>query len=249
MSTYASQEDEVRRDLAAAYRLIALDGMDDGIDTHISARLPGERFLLNAYGLRFDEVRAESLVTVDADGKVIDDPTGLGINPAGFTIHSALHTARPDVNCVLHTHTVAGVALSCLEEGLLPLNQWSLAFYERLAYHDFEGIALALDERQRLADDLGDHSAMILRQHGLLTCGQNVGDAFLRMRNLERSCQAQLAAQATGQTLRLASPSLAEHVAQQYETWAASPAGSARAWQAEKRRLDGADDSFSPDPK
>ncbi|QNI02208.1 class II aldolase/adducin family protein [Halomonas sp. SH5A2] len=249
MSAGASQEGEVRRDLAAAYRLIALDGMDDGIDTHISARLPGERFLLNAYGLRFSEVRADSLVTVDADGKVLDDPTGLGINPAGFTIHSALHNARPDVHCVLHTHTVAGVALSCLEEGLLPLNQWSLEFYDRLAYHDFEGIALALDERQRLADDLGDHSAMILRQHGLLTCGPSVGDAFLRMRNLERSCQAQLAAQATGQTLRLVSPSMAEHVARQYASWAASPAGSDRAWQAEIRRLDGADDSFSSELK
>ncbi|EHA16418.1 class II aldolase/adducin family protein [Halomonas sp. HAL1] len=242
MSTAASEEREIRLDLAAAYRLIALDGMDDGIDTHISARLPGERFLLNAYGLRFAEVRADSLVTVDADGKVLDDPTGLGINPAGFTIHSALHTARPDVNCVLHTHTVAGVAISCLEEGLLPLNQWALEFHDRLAYHDFEGIALALDERQRLADDLGNHSAMILRQHGLLTCGPSVGKAFLRMRNLERSCQAQLAAQATGQPLRLVSPTMAEHVAQQYENWAASSAGSDRAWLAERRRLDGAGD-------
>ncbi|MDR5886392.1 class II aldolase/adducin family protein [Vreelandella janggokensis] len=243
MSDNTLQECEIRRDLAAAYRLIALDDMDDGIDTHISARLTGERFLLNAYGLRFSEVRADSLVTVDADGKVLDDPTGLGINPAGFTIHSTLHAARPDVNCVLHTHTVAGVALSCLEEGLLPLNQWSLEFYDRLAYHDFEGIALALDERQRLADDLGKHSAMILRQHGLLTCGASVGDAFLRMRNLERSCQAQLAAQATGQPLRLVSPTMAEHVAKQYEAWATSHAGSDRAWQAERRRLDDAGDS------
>lgn len=244
MSAVSSDEREIRQDLAAAYRLIALDGMDDGIDTHISARLPNERFLLNAYGLRFAEVRADSLVTVDADGQVLDDPTGLGINPAGFTIHSALHAARPDVNCVLHTHTVAGVALSCLEEGLLPLNQWSLQFHNRLASHDFEGIALALDERERLASDLGNHSAMILRQHGLLTCGRSVGDAFLSMRNLERSCQAQLAAQATGQPLRLASPSMAEHVAQQYESWAASPAGNDRAWQAERRRIDDADNSL-----
>lgn len=230
-----TRENTIRHDLAAAYRLIALEGMDDGIDTHISARLPDERFLLNAYGLRFAEVRADNLVTVNADGQVLDDPTGLGINPAGFTIHSALHAARPDVHCVLHTHTVAGVAVSSLEEGLLPLNQWALQFHNRLAYHDFEGIALALDERQRLAADLGDHWAMILRQHGLLTCGASVGDAFLRMRDLERSCQAQLAAQATGQPLRLASPTMAEHVAQQYEAWSA---GSDRAWQAERRRLD-----------
>ncbi|MBB3143261.1 class II aldolase/adducin family protein [Halomonas organivorans] len=230
-------ENEIRRDLAAAYRLIALDGMDDGVSTHISARLPGERFLLNAFGLRFEEVQADNLVTVDADGEVLDDPTGLGINPAGFTIHSALHAARPEVACVLHTHTVAGVALSCLEEGLLPLNQWALQFHERLAYHDYEGIALDHDERARLAADLGEHSAMILRQHGLLTCGRSVGEAFLRMRDLERSCQAQLAAQATGRPLRLASPAMAEHVARQYEAWAESPAGTERAWQAERRRL------------
>jgi len=244
MNATTSEERDIRQNLAAAYQLIALDGMDDGIDTHISARLPGERFLLNAYGLRFAEVRADSLVTVDAGGKVLDDPTGLGINPAGFTIHSALHAARPDVNCVMHCHTVAGVAISCLEEGLLPLNQWALQFHDRLAYHDFEGIALELDERERLAEDLGDHAAMILRQHGLLTCGRSVGEAFLRMRNLERSCQTQLAAQATGQPLRLASPTMAEHVAQQYEAWATGPAGSDRAWQAELRRLSGADDSL-----
>ncbi len=241
MNPTTADERDIRRDLAAAYRLIALEGMDDGIDTHISARLPDERFLLNAYGLRFAEVRADNLVTVNADGQVLDDPTGLGINPAGFTIHSAIHAARPDVNCVLHTHTVAGVAISSLEEGLLPLNQWALQFHDRLAYHDFEGIALALDERERLAAHLGDCSAMILRQHGLLTCGGSVGEAFLRMRDLERSCQAQLAAQATGQSLRLASPTLAEHVAKQYETWAS---GSHRAWQAERRRLGDADDSL-----
>lgn len=237
MSLTSGVEQTIRDDLATAYRLIALEGMDDGIDTHISARLPGERFLLNAYGLRFEEIRSDNLVTVDADGNVLDDPTGLGINPAGFTIHSALHDARPDVDCVLHTHTVAGVALSCLEEGLLPLNQWSLQFYDRLSYHDFEGIALALDERERLAKDLGEHWAMILRQHGLLTCGRSVSEAFFRMRDLERSCQAQLAAQATGQPLRLASPKMGQYVAQQYADWAASPGGTDRAWQAEQRRL------------
>lgn len=240
MSPASALEQQIRDDLVAVYQLIALDGMDDGIDTHISARLPGERFLLNAYGLRFAEVCEDNLVTVDADGNVIDDPTGLGINPAGFTIHSALHVARPDVDCVLHTHTVAGVALSCLEEGLLPLNQWALQFYDRLGYHDFEGIALALDERERLACDLGDHWAMILRQHGLLTCGRSVGEAFLRMRDLERSCQAQLAAKATGQPLRLASSTMGQHVAQQYADWAASPGGTDRAWQAERRRLSSA---------
>ena len=252
MSAPRETEASVRHDLAAAYRLIALDGMDDGISTHISARLPGEgrqeeeeRFLLNPFGLRFEEIRAEDLVTVAADGTVLDDPTGLGINPAGFTIHSAIHAARPEVACVLHTHTVAGVAVSCLAEGLLPLNQWAMQFHDRLAYHDYEGIALDLDERRRLTADLGPHMAMVLRQHGLLTCGRSVGEAFLRMRDLERSCQAQLAAQATGQTLLAASPAMAEHVARQYEAWAESPAGTALAWQAERRRL--SPPSHSPD--
>ncbi|UYF98931.1 MULTISPECIES: class II aldolase/adducin family protein [unclassified Halomonas] len=237
MSANTMNEQAIREDLAAAYQLVALEGMDDGIETHISARLPNDRFLLNAYGLRFDEIRADNLVIVDAGGEVLDDPTGLGINPAGFTIHSALHEARPEVHCVLHTHTVAGVALSCLEEGLLPLNQWALQFFDRLSYHDFEGIALDLEERERLARDLGQNSAMILRQHGLLTCGQSVGEAFLRMRDLERSCRAQLAAQGTGQALITASREMGEYVAQQYEVWAAGEAGTGRAWQAERRRL------------
>ncbi|WP_275288408.1 class II aldolase/adducin family protein [Halomonas elongata] len=243
MTTPRDEEAMQRRDLAAAYRLVALDGMDDGISTHISARLPGERFLLNAFGLRFDEVRADNLVTVDAEGEILDDPTGLGINPAGFTIHSAIHAARPEVACVLHTHTVAGVAVSCLEEGLLPLNQWAMQFHDRLGYHDYEGIALDLDERRRLTAHLGRHMAMLLRQHGLLTCGRSVGEAFLRMRDLERSCQAQLAAQATGRPLRQASSELCEHVARQYEAWAASPQGTDLAWQAERRRMPADDTS------
>ena len=139
----------LRRDLAAAYRLIALNGMDDSIYTHISARMPdgpgGEkRFLLNPFGLRFDEVTAENLVTVDETGAVVDDPYGAGVNAAGFTIHSAVHMARHDAVCVLHTHTVAGVAVSSIKEGLLPLNQWSAQFHGRIAFHDYEGIALNL---------------------------------------------------------------------------------------------------------
>src|SRR5699024_7482544 len=144
-----------------------------------------DRFLLNAYGQRFDEVTASSLVTIDLDGQVVDDPLGLGINPAGFTIHSAVHAARPDVVCVLHTHTVSGVAVSCQAEGLLPLNQWALQFHERIAYHDYEGIALDHDERQRLVADLGENYVMILRNHGMLTCGRSVSEAFKLMRNLE----------------------------------------------------------------
>ncbi len=210
-----------RRDLAAAYRLIAHFGLDDSIYTHISMRAEeGEsRFLINPYGYRFEEVRASNLVTVDLEGNLVDDPDGAGINKAGFTIHSAIHAARADAHCVLHTHSVAGVAVSCLEEGLLPLNQWAMQFHGRIAYHDYEGIALDLAERERLVRDLGDKPVMILRNHGLLVCGRSVGEAFRRMYNLERSCKAQLAIMATGAPVRRPAASLCEHVAGQYERW------------------------------
>lgn len=221
--TLKDAAETIRKDLAAAYRLVAHMGMDDSIFTHISARLPGddEHFLLNPYGYRFDEVTASNLVTVSHEGVVIDDPVGHGINQAGFTIHSAVHSARPDVACVLHTHTVAGVAVSCLEEGLLSLNQWAMEFHGRVAYHDYEGIALSLDERQRLVADLGDRPVMILRNHGLLVCGRTVGEAFRRMFNLERSCQAQLAIMATGASIVRPSEALCEFTARQYEHWEA----------------------------
>jgi len=215
-----------RVDLAAAYRLIAHFGMSDSIYTHISAKAPSspgtsghERFLLNSYGQRFTEVKASELVTVALDGTVLDDPRGAGINAAGFIIHSAVHEARPDVACVLHTHTVAGVAIASLEDGLLPLNQWSMQFTNRIAYHDFEGVAVNPDERQRLVADLGSKRVMILRNHGLMTCGRTVSEAVTLMLNLERSCQAQIAAMSTGAKLRLPSPEIAELTASQYETW------------------------------
>ena len=209
---------QTRIDLAAAYRLIHRLGLDDSIYTHISARLPGrhDRFLINPYGMRFEEVTASNLVTVDIDGHVIDDPLNLGINPAGFTIHSAVHAARADVLCVLHTHTVAGVAVSCQKQGLLALNQWSMQFTERLAYHDYEGIALDLDERARLVADLGDKFVMVLRSHGMLTCGRSVGEAFKLMHNLERSCRAQLAIQASNAEVAPLSPEVARKTAGQY---------------------------------
>ncbi|AWN48351.1 class II aldolase [Methylobacterium terrae] len=211
----------IRVDLAAAYRLIHRLGLDDSIYTHISARLPGpdHLFLINPYGLRFEEVKAGNLVTVDLEGRVVDDPCGLGINPAGFTIHSAVHAAREDALCVLHTHTVAGVAVSCQEEGLLPLNQWSMQFAGRLAYHDYEGIALDLDERQRLVADLGDKPVMVLRNHGMLTCGRSVAEAFKLMHNLERSCRAQVALQAAGAPLIRPSAAVAAKTAGQYASF------------------------------
>ncbi len=233
----------LRRDLAAAYRLVAHFGMDDSIFTHISARLPGpeHHFLLNAYGLRFDEVTPDSLVTVDMDGTVLDDPTGLGINPAGFTIHSAVHAVREDVVCVLHTHTVAGMAVSTMDCGLLPLTQWSLQFHDRIAYHDYESIALDLDERQRIQADLGEHRALILRNHGLLTAGRSVGEAFALMYNLERSCKTQVAILCSGQKPIPVSPEVAEKTAAIYERAydrMASGEVETREWQAYLRLLD-----------
>jgi ribulose-5-phosphate 4-epimerase/fuculose-1-phosphate aldolase len=216
-----AEQDETQRiriDLAAAYRLIHRLGLDDSIYTHISVRLPDrdDRFLINPYGMRFEEVTASNLVTVDLDGRVIDDPLGLGINPAGFTIHSAIHAARHDAQCVLHTHTVAGIAVACQPQGLLPLNQWSAQFTGQLAYHDYEGIALDLDERARLVADLGNKFVMVLRNHGMLTCGRSVSEAFKLMHNLERSCRAQLAIQSSGaETIHL-SDNVARKTAGQY---------------------------------
>jgi ribulose-5-phosphate 4-epimerase/fuculose-1-phosphate aldolase len=212
---------QIRIDLAAAYRLIHRLGLDDSIYTHISVRLPGrqDRFLINPYGMRFEEVTASNLVTVDLDGSIVDDPLGLGINPAGFTIHSAVHAARHDAICVLHTHTVAGVAVSSQKQGLLPLNQWSLQFTDRLAYHDYEGIALDLDERTRLVRDLGDKFVMVLRNHGMLTCGRSVAEAFKLMHNLERSCRAQLAIQAANAEVNPLSANVARHTAGQYASF------------------------------
>ncbi len=221
MSMHLAPDDVERRDLAAAYRLIAHLGMDDSIFTHISAKAPGggDLFLLNSYGQRFSEVKASELVTVDIDGTVVDDPLGHGINAAGFTIHSAVHAARPDVGCVLHTHTVAGVAVSSLADGLLPLNQWALQFHGRIAYHDYEGIALDLAERERLVADLGTANAMILRNHGLMTCGRSIGEAFVLMHNLERACLAQVAALSMGAKLRLPNPEVCGRTVAQYDAW------------------------------
>ena len=210
-----------RLHLAAAYRLVAHFGLDDSIFTHISSRAPAQEaehgFLINPFGLRFDEVTASNLVTVDLDGTILHDTYGKGINAAGFTIHSAVHAARPEVGCVLHTHTVAGVAVASMAEGIVPLNQWSMQFHNRVAFHDYEGIALDLDERARLVADLGDRKAMILRNHGLLTCGGTVGEAFALMFNLERTCKAQVALMSSGAKLHHVSEEVAEHTASQYE--------------------------------
>ncbi len=189
----------LRVQLAAAYRIIDHLGWSELIWTHTTVRVPGpeHHFLINPYGFRFDEVCASNLVKVDMHGNILGDQNQ-EINPAGFVIHSAIHMTRPDAQCIMHTHTTAGMAIAALEEGLLPISMYSLGYYDRVAFHDFEGPSLDLDERRRLAENLGDKHVLVLKNHGLLACGQTVAQAFVRMFRLERACQVQLAAQSTG---------------------------------------------------
>ena len=240
----SAEEWEQRVQLAACYRLAAAHRMTDLIHTHISARVPGpeHHFLINAYGLMFDEITASSLVKVDLDGNILEDPTGYGINPAGYVIHSAVHGAREDVACVMHTHTRDGIAVSAQKKGLLPLSQHSMRFYNRVAYHDYEGVALDLDERERLVADLGSLNAMILRNHGLLTCGASVREAFDNMYYMERACQAQIAAMSGGAELNIASPEAAEKVAQHFLRPNRPSIG--KDWNALLRMLDRQDESY-----
>jgi ribulose-5-phosphate 4-epimerase/fuculose-1-phosphate aldolase len=199
------EEWQTRVDLAACYRLVHHYRMDDLVYNHISARVPGEEghFLINAYGMTYDEITASSLVKIDFDGSVVQDSgTGYGINHAGFVIHSAVHRGRPDVACVIHTHTPAGMAVSAMKCGLLPLTQNSM-FFSGVGYHDYEGPAVDLDERKRLVADLGDHVAMVLRNHGLLAVGSTIAEAFVTLYWLERACQAQMLAVASNAELNV----------------------------------------------
>lgn len=207
----SAEEWQARVDLAALYRLVALHGWDDLIFTHISIRVPGpeHHFLINPYGFLFEEITASSLVKVDLEGQVVA-PTPYFINPAGFTIHSAIHAARDDAKAVIHLHTDAGVAVSAHKDGLLPLTQHALIALPSLAYHDYEGIALNLDERERIVKDLGDKTLMILRNHGTLSVGQSAAQAFLGMFFLERACQQQVYALAAGRENVLTAPSAAQ---------------------------------------
>jgi len=196
---------QTRVDLAACYRLVHHYGMDDLVYNHISARVPGEEghFLINAYGMTYDEVTASSLVKVDFDGNIVQDSgTGYGINRAGFVIHSAVHRGRPDVACVIHTHTPAGMAVSAMECGLQPLTQNAM-FFSGVGYHGYEGPAVDLDEQKRLVADLGSQIAMILRNHGLLAVGATIPEAFITVYWLERACQAQVLAYSSGKPLTL----------------------------------------------
>ncbi|MCG8591849.1 MAG: class II aldolase/adducin family protein [Proteobacteria bacterium] len=233
----------MRIDLAAAYRLVALHGWDDLIFTHLSARVPdSDHFLINPYGQLFEEITASSLVKIDVDGNKVDD-SPYGVNPAGFTIHSAVHRARADAHCVVHLHTIHGQAVSAQKTGLLPLTQTAMILHGDVAYHDYEGIAEDLAERERIVRDLGDKHVLMLRNHGTLTVGETVSDAWLRMYQLERACEAQVAAMAGGAILNDAPGGTAEKTAALASAGIVS-VGRELAWPALMRRLDRLDPSY-----
>ena len=235
---------ERRVDLAACYRLVAMFGWDDLIFTHISARVPGpeHHFLINPYGLLFSEITASSLVKVDLDGNVLGDGAA-EINPAGFVIHSAIHAARDDAACVLHVHSINGIAVSAQAEGLLPLSQQSTVVLTSLAYHDYEGIALKDDEKPRLVRDLGDRRFLMLRNHGLLTVGGSVADAFLSMYFFEAACMIQVRAQAGGGALRLFGDDVLAGAHVQFSR-VTKGVGGRLAWPALLRKLDRCDPGY-----
>jgi len=240
----SADEWQLRCDLAACYRLVATYGWTDLVFTHISARMPGQThhsFLINPYGLMFEEVTASSLVVVDRHGnKLRESP--FPVNPAGFVIHSAVHAARADAQCVLHTHTRAGVAVSAQAGGVLPISQQSTFVLNSLAYHDYEGVALREDERPRLQADLGQATYLMLRNHGLLTVGRSVADAFLAMYLFETTCQIQLAAQAGGPLTRIPQP-IIDGVGEVMKVQTAGQGG-AFVWPALLRKLDRLDASY-----
>jgi ribulose-5-phosphate 4-epimerase/fuculose-1-phosphate aldolase len=239
----SAEEWAMRVDLACAYRLVAHHGWDDLIFTHLSARVPGpdEHFLINPFGMMFEEVTASSLVKLDLHGNIVLSQ-GHPINPAGFTIHSCVHEARPDVAAVLHTHTVAGIAVSAQKDGLLPLSQTALGVFNMVSYHDYEGIALNPEEKARLVADLGSNSVMILRNHGLLTVGKSVGEAFLALFFLEKACAIQLAAQTAAADLIHQPQSMADLVAEQGK-WGFGLAAQ-MTWAALMRKMDRLDPSY-----
>ncbi len=242
-----AEEWQVRVDLAAAYRLIAAYGWDDLIFTHISARVPGteDEFLINPFGLMFDEVTASSLVRINGKGEKVM-PSPFQVNPAGFTIHSAVHQVRHDAGCVIHLHTVAGTAVATDPRGLLPLNQTALLVRDDIAYHDFEGVAVDLDERPRLQKDLGDKNIMLLRNHGTLAVGQTIAEAFMRIYFIERACAMQVATlSSSGGDYYPTDEAVQDKVAEQgRDEEIARQSANLLAWPALLRRLDRADPSY-----
>jgi ribulose-5-phosphate 4-epimerase/fuculose-1-phosphate aldolase len=245
----APEEWQARVDLAACYRLVALYEMSDMVANHISMRVPGEEnaFLINAYGMLYEEITASSLIKIDHEGNILAKPDfgpGLdyGINRAGFVIHSAVHEAKPDVACVIHTHTWAGMAIASLECGLLPLTQTAMRF-AKIGYHDYHGVVLDLAEQEELVKNLGDNNAMILRNHGLLTTGRTIAEAFNAMHRLEMSCRSQLAAMACGVKLNKVPDDIVEKTYMNYQPQVRRPFG-VMEWPALLRKLDKIDPSY-----
>ncbi len=248
---FSDEEYQTRLDLAACHHLADLNGFSDIVWNHISARVPGQsnRFLINMFGLRFDEVTASNLVTLDEDCKVVVPPRSADgeildtseMNFTGFVIHSAIYNAREDVNCIMHSHPRAGLAVSALTEGFVPMVQDAFQFYGKVAYHEYEGLSVDLDERKRLAASLGDKPVMIMRNHGLLTTGATVAEAYVQMHYLELSCQAQLDIMSMGQPVHLPNEEVMAKAAQQYRKTA--PAGT-HEWPALIRMLDEIDTTY-----
>jgi ribulose-5-phosphate 4-epimerase/fuculose-1-phosphate aldolase len=236
----SEEEWQARLDLAACYRLVDAYGMTDLIYNHITARIPGtdDHLLINLYGLLYKEITASSLVKIDLEGNIIWKPdTDYGINKSGYVIHGAIHQARPEVKCVLHTHTSAGMAVAAMACGLLPMSQTSIRFHGHVGYHDYEGPAIDLAEREALVRDLGPHDAMIMRNHGLLTCGATVQQAFNTMYQLEMSCRAQVDAMAAGTGLTMPGENVLAHTAHLYQPGTRRPYGVLE-WPAMLRLLD-----------
>jgi len=238
------EEWQARVDLAAAYRLVAHYGWDDLIFTHLSARVPGpeHHFLINPYGMMFDEITASSLVKINLQGEIVA-PSPYFINPAGFTIHSAVHAAREDALCVIHLHTDYGIAVSAQKDGLLPISQQSLFALASLAYHEYEGLALNEDEKSRLVSDLGNKTNMILRNHGLLTVGKTAAEAFLSVYILEHACRIQILSQSGGGTLLPVPEAIRENVAEQLGAVTVGQ-GAQLTWPGLLRKLDRLDPSY-----
>jgi len=237
---------QTRIDLAACYRLVVMQGWDDLIYTHISARIPGtDEFLINAFGLAFEEVTASNLVKIDIDGNILDKDCPFDINPAGFTIHSAVHEARHDAMCVLHLHTNETIAIASLEEGLLPLSQYAMFALASISYHDYEGLAVNEDERARIQSDLGDANFMLLRNHGGLTLGQTIGDAFMHMYDLTRACQVQMQIMSTGMKPILVDQSIVDGIKAQANIVHTGITGGQKSWPAMVRKVYRHDPSFA----
>lgn len=245
---WSPEETKLRIELAAAYRLTAMLGMDDLIYTHLSARVPGPdlHFLLNPYGMLFSEITASSLIKVDQNGEMVDpSENGWVHNPTGFVLHSAIHRSGDDRVCVFHGHPINAMAVSCLQGGLLPLTVWSHQFYNRISYHPYEGPPVRLDERDRVLANMGKTQAMLMQNHGVLTTGRTVAEAFILMYYLEKSCEVQIKVLSAGQKLILPSDEVCEYSARlrYYDEQLTADAG-ALEWQALVRKLDSIDPSY-----